>query len=344
MPLKCPRWVRKLVQSLLPHKKANANPENTSKLVRLPPELFAVVLEFIACDAKKRDLLSMCLVCKELQREAIRTLYKDVDLGNDLSAQKAWFNRVSAHPEEAVHVHSLTLGVPLWDVPAGKKEELSRWFDSFENGMRSLESLKEYVDLLLNRLWLKIGDRFDCSGGFEHSFHERCAELFSNLPFKLHILRTSALGIEHVLMVLRHQTELVVFHDTKLYLYPHDEPIEDLSSYLPHVSDLSVPHWALEYFTSCTIRRLDHCLPMGSNKDGTEISFVNTLSSFSNTLTALMIKRRIMEVESSSYALALFLEGISRSLPLLEELRVLNQERHCVVRTQLLFPMTVWGL
>jgi hypothetical protein len=141
-----------------------------------------------------------------------------------------------------------------------------------------------------------------------------------------------------VLLILKHQTDLIVFHDTKLYLYPPDEPIGDLSSSLPLVSDLSVPHWALESFASCRIRRLDHYLPMGSNQDGMDASFLNTLSSFRNTLTVLLITRPVMQVDSVACALAPFLEGISRNLPSLEELQVRSQGGYYVVRTYLLLP------
>jgi hypothetical protein len=153
---KWPQRVRKLVESLLT-RKANADIRDvsrlegfyTSKFGQMPPELFAHVLEFVACHAKKQDLLSMCLVCKGFQDEALRILYRDVNLGEyDLAAQKAWFDRVSAGPEVAVWVHSLTLRVPLWDVPTGKEEEMSKWFDSFADGLRSLVHLKEYVNLL----------------------------------------------------------------------------------------------------------------------------------------------------------------------------------------------------
>jgi hypothetical protein len=74
---------------------------------------------------------------------------------------------------------------------------------------------------------------------------------------------------------------------------------------------------------------------MGSNQDGTDISFINTLHSFSNTLTVLLITRPVMQVDSLSCALAPFLEGLSRNLPLLEELRVCSQGGYYVVRTQL---------
>jgi hypothetical protein len=74
---------------------------------------------------------------------------------------------------------------------------------------------------------------------------------------------------------------------------------------------------------------------MGSNQDGMDTSFVNTLNSFSNTLTVLLITRPVMQVESVSCALAPFLEGISRNLPLLEELRVRNPGLYYVVRAQL---------
>jgi hypothetical protein len=153
--LKWPQQVRKLVQSLL-KRKGNADIRDVSRLEgisiskfgQMPPEVFANVLEFLAFHAKKQDLLSVCLVCKKFQGEAMRALYRDVNLGQyDLSAQKAWFDRISAHPEVAVYVRSLTLRVPLWDVTTDKEGELARWFDSFANGLRSLVHLKEYVNM-----------------------------------------------------------------------------------------------------------------------------------------------------------------------------------------------------
>jgi hypothetical protein len=288
----------------------------------LPSEVWAEIFSY-AASAEERVATRICLVCRAFYWEAIRVLYRRVNLvtyppEEIWQSMQRWSVIVTTRHRLAALVQALKIYFTDWStqMPSSVYEQ---WLDTISRGFASLPNLKEYVSsFAISTIVHLEWDRLDIQ---QHSFpgpwiaSSRDLDFLRSLP-QLERLYTHAWqdNLRLILPLVISQRRLTNYHASNLSWGPWagcEKHLQQCNDFLPNVTDLQIPFQLLEYIASNKVTRL---ITMVWSE---EITFLRLLSRHKTTLTHL---RLIRHIASESRLTISFINQLAEAAPLTEDL------------------------
>jgi hypothetical protein len=290
-------------------KVAEAAPAHVIPIPNIPLELYFYVIRFVHSQA---DLLSLCLVSQAFYEEASLILFSDCHLPMNQTVVTRWFATIAEKPRLANAVRSVELRIPGNDM-----KQQHEWADTLREGFKLLKCLIECVFALMdclafmpNRLSLYTEPDTPCLRGVTQ-------KMLNDAPFQLRKFRNYCTEIQDAVPFLAEQHSLLLFHrpdpSPDILLQRCELPI----NFLPSVTDVHLPSWALYGIASTSITHLQTYL--SSNDLLQETAFITHLSSYRTTLRVLKIHRH---PDERSLKLVEVLRRLADCVPLVEELYI----------------------
>lgn len=293
--------------------------------VAFPPELYGHIIDFVFSQS---DLFSLCLVCQSFYLDAKRALYRCVDLAHDHGLIQKWFTLISSSPHLAHLVHSLTFGLVYAELPTPS----TRWLSVIEHGLDALTELIEcvFVHLLILHTYVKKFTarlNIDLRASSNTTLPPSSTNIILGHPFRLRVFRNTMFDLARILPFLESQPDIVVWHQ------PAAKFCNLPPNFLPKLSRAALPSWLVDELATRNLTELSTAVnALGADA---ELTFLNTLTSFSLTLNRLCLQRQVFSV---SVTLREFLLHLSERLPGLEHLGLWNRGElvslfiHCLFR------------
>jgi hypothetical protein len=292
--------------------------------VHLPPEIHDRIIHFVG---SRSDLYSLCLVSKAFYADAVRILYRDVQLSQGNTLLYRWLTKTASDERKVGWVVALRFHIDTEEL-LETGEKITEWATHLGRCLASLVNLRRYVSVCLAvvRPTSSIY-RLHISGALGSYPGKKLVEgVSTNLLY----FDNDFVPLEAVLSLLSSQKNLQAYHQA-------DSSVCDLPTpFLPDVTEVTLPLWALSHVSSHSLRSVQTSLD-DRRLIAREDELFNVCSSHRDTLTTFKVFR---EPEEASLKIADYLNSLHQNTPLLQDVRVWNSG-DLVCFAVVLFPISL---